>query len=308
MLLDVRHLELVQAIASAGGLSRATAQLHLTESALSRQLGALEEALATKLFLRTGRRMLLTPAGERLLSSSAGVLETLRHTEDDIRRLSADGAGLVRLATECYTCYHWLPALMREFRTRHPRVEVRILAEATRRPLEALLDGRIDLAIMSTPAKERPVREVPLFDDELVAVLPPGHRLERRAFLEAHHLAEESLILYVAPEESTLVQEVMRPAGVVPARVTQIQLTEAILEMVKAGLGISVMARWAVAPHLEAGTLRALRLTRRGLHRTWRAATLRTKEPALYLEDFIRLLSSRSRRTAEAIAGPAVSR
>ena len=62
------------------------------------------------------------------------MLETLRRTEEEIRQLSADGAGLLRLATECYTCYHWLPSLLREFSARHPRVELRILAEATRRP------------------------------------------------------------------------------------------------------------------------------------------------------------------------------
>src|SRR6188768_3050571 len=135
MTLDVRHLELVRAVAGAGGLSRATSVLHLTESALSRQLTALEEALGARLFLRTGRRMLLTPAGERLLQSAGGVLETLRRTEEEIRRLSADGAGLLRLATECYTCYHWLPALLSDFSARHPRVELRILAEATRHPL-----------------------------------------------------------------------------------------------------------------------------------------------------------------------------
>src|SRR5262249_55602115 len=108
MALEVRHLELVRAVAEAGGLTRATSLLTVTESALSRQLTALEEALGTRLFLRTGRRMLLTPAGERLLQSAGAVLEALRRIEEEVRQLSADGAGLLRLATECYTCYHWL--------------------------------------------------------------------------------------------------------------------------------------------------------------------------------------------------------
>src|SRR5688500_5477043 len=101
MAIQVRDLELVRAVAAAGGLTRATAVLNLTQSALSRQLSALEETLGTRLFLRAGRRMLLTPSGQRLLESAGGVLETLRHAEDEIRRLSADGAGLLRLASEC---------------------------------------------------------------------------------------------------------------------------------------------------------------------------------------------------------------
>jgi LysR family transcriptional regulator for metE and metH len=301
MALEVRHLDLVRVVAESGGLSRATSVLNLTQSALSRQLASLEESLGTRLFLRTGRRMLLTPAGKRLLESAGGVIETLRRTEEEIRRLSADGAGLLRLATECYTCYHWLPSLFREFSSRHPRVELRILAEATHEPVSALLEGRIDLAVLSTPVDDRRLRHAPLFRDELVAVLPPGHRLASRAFLKAEDFAGENLVLYVPPENSTLIQEVMLPAGVSPAHVTQIQLTEAIVEMVRAGLGVSLLARWAIAPQLEAGSLRAVRVTRRGLRRHWQATTLRATQRPPYLEEFIRLLSRGSGAAAERI-------
>jgi LysR family transcriptional regulator, regulator for metE and metH len=299
MALEIRHLELVRAVAEAGGLSRATAALNLTESALSRQLTALESALGARLFLRTGRRMLLTPAGERLLESAGGVIETLQRTEEQIRQLSADGGGVLRLATECYTCYHWLPSLLREFSERHPRVELRILAEATRQPVPALLEGRIDLAVMSTPVDDRRLRHVPLFKDELVAVLPPDHRLASRAFLTGADFAGESLILYVPPEESTLIQEVLLPARVHPARIIQIQLTEAIVEMVRAGLGVSLLARWAIAPQLEAGTLRGVRVSRRGLLRHWQATTLRASGRAPYLDEFIRLLARGSSAAAQ---------
>ncbi len=309
MSLDVRHLELVSAVAAAGGLSRATSRLHLTESALSRQLCALEESLGSRLFLRTGRRMLLTPAGERLLQSASGVLETLRQTEQDIRRLSAEGAGLVRLATECYTCYHWLPSLLRAFAVTHPRVDVRILGEATRHPMPALLAGQIDLALVTSPPRERRLLKlVPLFRDELVAVLPPGHPLEDRPFLRAQDFASERLILYTPPSESTLVQEVLVPARVTPQLLGEIQLTEAILEMVKGGLGVSVLARWAVAPHLAAGTLRAVRVTPRGLRRTWMAASLRAAgSPAL--TEFVRLLAAQGERAVtEVVQSPTASR
>jgi LysR family transcriptional regulator for metE and metH len=245
--------------------------------------------------------MLLTPAGQRLVESAGGVLETLRRTEEEIRQLSANGAGLLRLATECYTCYHWLPSLLREFSVRHPRVELRILAEATRAPAKALLEGRIDLAVLSTPVDDRRLRHTPLFKDELVAVLPPGHPKASRAFLRAEDFAQENLVLYVSPEESTLVQEVMLPAGVRPSRMTQIQLTEAIVEMVSAGLGVSLLARWAIAPQLEAGTLRAVRVTRRGLRRYWHATTLRTTERAPYLDEFIRLLARGAGSAAQRI-------
>lgn len=89
---------------------------------------------------------------------------------------------MLRLSTECYTCYHWLPRVLLPFQRRWPGVELRIVAEATRRPMEALARGELDVAVVSArPALAR-FRTVPLFDDELVVVLPPGHRLSRRRY------------------------------------------------------------------------------------------------------------------------------
>jgi LysR family transcriptional regulator for metE and metH len=84
---------------------------------------------------------------------------------------------------------------------------------------------------------------------------------------------------------------VLAPAGVSPKKISNIQLTEAIVEMAKAGVGIGILTRWAVAAQVEAGTIRALPLTRRGLYRRWAAATLKNRATPPYLAEFIRLLA-----------------
>src|SRR6185436_13947438 len=153
--LDVRHLRLVSAVAELGSLTRAGDRLHLTQSALSHQLRDIESRLGAPLFLRIGKRLVLTPAGERLLVSARDVLQRLDETEHAIRQMGRDGAGLLRVTTECYTCYHWLPQLLTRYRRRFPRVEVRIDVDATRQPIEMLLAGKIDLALVSTPVRDR---------------------------------------------------------------------------------------------------------------------------------------------------------
>jgi LysR family transcriptional regulator for metE and metH len=235
--------------------------------------------------------MALTPAGQRLVRSAGRLLEDIERTEREVTRLGSDDAGVLRLATECYTCYHWVPPLLREFSLKWPAVELKIVADATRRPLEALKDGRLDLAVVSTPPGDGRFSLAPLFSDELVVVMAPSHPLAGRAWLRPADFAAENLILYTSPDESTAFQKVLVPAGVVPRQVSEIQLTEAIVEMVKAGLGVSVLARWSVAPQLAAGTLRAARLGRRGLVRKWRAATLRSSPRAPWLDDFVRLMA-----------------
>lgn len=291
--LEVRHLKLVETVAKEGGLTKAANRLHVTQSALSHQLRDIEDKLGAPLFLRLNKKMLLTQAGERLLSSAPAVLEELKRAEEDIRQIALHREGMLRISTECYTCYHWLPPVLKPFSREFPRVEVRIVAEATRRPVEALLDGRLDLAITSVPARNQKLMFKPLFKDEMVVIVSPDHPLASRPYVNARDFASEHLLVYALPkEELTIYQKVLVPAGVSPKHVSRVELTEAIIEMVKAGLGIGVMARWAVRPHLEARTLRALPLTARGFHRRWSAAMIRHKATPPYVSTFVELLAS----------------
>jgi LysR family transcriptional regulator for metE and metH len=290
--LEVRHLKLITAVAEEGGVTRAANRLHLTQSALSHQLRDIESRLGASLFLRMNKKMILTQAGERLLLSARGVLGELQRVEEDIRQIALNREGVLRISTECYTCYHWLPSALKSFHEAFPRVEVRIVAEATRRPIQALLDGKLDLAITSNAVRNRKLCFKPLFRDELMVILNADHPLARRPFLTAKDFADEHLIVYSLPkEELTVFRKVLLPANILPRQVSHVELTEAIIEMVKAGLGISVMAQWAVAPQLEAGTLRAVPLTRKGLHRQWSAVMMKNKIIPPYFHKFVELLT-----------------
>jgi LysR family transcriptional regulator, regulator for metE and metH len=305
MKLDIRHLKLLIAVTEEKSVTKAGERLHLTQSALSHQLRDLEERLGTPLFLRLNKRMLPTPAGERLLASARDVLEELKRAEDDVAQLAANKRGTLRLSTECYTCYHWLPARLKEFHLRHPHVEVQIVVEATHQPLQALLNGKLDLAIVSSCPRDKRLVYRPLFKDELVALMPPDHPLAARHYLQAKDFAEQTLFLYVAPKDSDLFRLLLNPAGVTPARVSQVQLTEAILEMVKAGLGITVLARWAVSDALHSGKLVARPLTKRGMQRQWSAALLKRDLTPPYLPEFVALLAQDSGRLLESVELPA---
>src|SRR6185503_16966007 len=288
--LEVRHLQLVAAVADVGSLTRAGDQLHLTQSALSHQLRDIESRLGAALFLRVGKRLVLTPAGERLLTSAKDVLERLRQTEHDIRAMGRDRAGVLRITTECYTCYHWLPPLLLRYRRKFPRVEVRIDVEATRRPIAMLLAGKLDLAIISSTVNDRRLVSRPLFSDELVVIASRRHRFAQQTHVKIAEMRDETLYIYPPREESRVLQDVLLPAGAAPARIEEVTLTEAITELVKAGLGVAVLARWAVQPLVDAGALVARPLTARGLHRQWRAVMPRDVARADYVVEFLDLL------------------
>src|SRR5262245_6136533 len=183
MVLEVSHLRLVDAVARAGTVTRAAADLHVTQPAVSHRLRELEERLEVKLFRRSGRRMIPTAEGARVLDAARTLLLELERLEGDISAHREGWRGTLRVATECYFCYSWLPSTFKRLRAALPNVDIQIVPEATRRPVEALLDRTLDVAILFNVPDDSRVATRELFRDELVALVPEGHRLARRSFL-----------------------------------------------------------------------------------------------------------------------------
>jgi LysR family transcriptional regulator for metE and metH len=291
--LEVRHLRLV-----AGSMTKAAERLFVTQSALSHQLRDIESRFETPFFTRVGRRMILTAAGRRVLDAARRVIGEMERAEEDVRRLAGNTDGIIRVTTQCNTGYHWLAPLLAVYQRRHPRVSVNIAADATDRPLEALLDGRVDLAILIDARADPRLHLRPLFADEMAAIVAKAHPLARRRWVAA-----EDLLLYSSrPEESFLLRRVMAPAGLKPARVSFIMLTEAMIELARAGNGVGIMPRWSAQKAIASGAVAALSITRRGMRRQWMAATLAAQPEPPYLSDFIDLIAERAlpaRATAE---------
>jgi len=285
---ELRHLRLVWTVAEERSLTRASERLRLTPSALSHQLRALEAIANGPIFHREGKRMRLTPAGDVLLDAATRVLGVIADAEDRLMKCQQGRAGTVRLCTHCYTGYHWLPAVIRAFRTEHPEADVRVVGEATHRALEALSNREIDLAITSRLPERADLLVRPVLRDEVRLIVPANHPLARKPWLEPAEIAREHLFLYAGgPENSSLCVDILRPAGVWPRRHTNIQLTEGIIELVKAGLGVAALAEWAVQPYLADGSVVAKRITRKGWHRTWNAITWSKAEAGPLVMSFV---------------------
>src|SRR5918993_2170017 len=112
------------------------------------------------------------------------LVNEIGRTEDDLRMMSQHGKGVLRLCTQCNTGYHWLPPLLQSFHRKYPGVDVQIMVNATNRPIEALLEGQIDLAVVTSEVDDKRLGSVPLFEDELVAVVAPTHPFAKRAFID----------------------------------------------------------------------------------------------------------------------------
>jgi LysR family transcriptional regulator, regulator for metE and metH len=287
MALEFRHFQLVAAVADTGSLAGASRKLHLTSSALSHQLRDAEEWLGARLFQRRHRRLLLTGAGERLLESARRVLAEVARAEAGCRHDAPD--DVLRLSTGCYTVYGWLPPVLRRWQSEHPRVELRIVLEATRQPIPALLAGEIDLALTTDPTPHVRLRRTPLFQDELRLLVASDHPLAGRQHVTVEELAREHVLTYdAAPEQLDLYTRLFWPAGIEPRRVSRVPLTEALVDLVRAGIGVTALSPWMVPPRWDG--LVSLRLTSRGIRRRWAAVTLGSHAPSSPVGRFVQLL------------------
>jgi len=269
-LITLKDLQLVEAIAESGSLTRATQRLHVTQSAVSQRLSKLQSRLELTLVERRDGQMRLTPAGERLLSAAQLVRHELAATVRDLNSLSAQSQKQLRVSTQCYTCYRWLPFVISEMRSMYPLLNIDVVPEATDSPYSAIAKNQVDIAIVSNPDPSSTLTEAPLFDDELFAVMHESHPLAKHSHLPPSHFAGQTLLLYTGVKHA-IVEEVLKPAGVSDYSLIQVRITEAIIELARAGQGIAVIAGWALDDFPQTDELVAVRITRRGFTRTWRA-------------------------------------
>ena len=286
--LEVRHLQLVSTVAAVGGLTKAGRHLNLSQSALSHQLRDVETRLGTPLFLRVGKRMVPTAAGERLAKSAHEILEALASAERAIHLFAGGERGRLRVIVSGYASYRWLPSVLQRYRERHPKIEVQIPEPSAPDPVTEVLGGAVDIVIGAGTADDKRLHVEPLVRDEVVLAVSPDHRLAAGPFADIADLAGEPILVDASG------------VGSVPGNVV-IAETSATLELIQAGFGIAVVGRWVIEPQVRAGTLRAVRITRRGVWCRWSAVMLKELAATPYVRDFVALVRReiRSRSCAE---------
>ncbi|HYC87128.1 MAG TPA: LysR substrate-binding domain-containing protein [Chryseosolibacter sp.] len=286
-MIEIRHLHLVKEIAEAGNMTKAAARLFLTQPSLSHQLKDIESRLGVALFLRVNKTLVLTPAGQKLLNVAGEVIPKVQGLERSLKDMDSDSAEL-RVSTNCYTCYQWLPALMNKFRQQHTGVEIDIVTEAMVNPVESLLKDKIDVAISNNKTQDRGVFFDKLFDDEQILLVHESHPLAKKSFVSPHDFKTENLIMYQgAFEDDFFCRKILIPAGISPVKVTKMQLTEARVELVKAGAGIAVLSRWLIRRFVQGSKeVKQIRIGKSGFYRTWYLVTLTQKKSIRHIRAF----------------------
>ncbi len=273
--LGVRHLAMLGEIATSRSLQEAAARLRITPSALSHRLREAERRLGVPLVARGAERPRLTPAGERLLPVAQRFVAELDAAEQDARTPTA-AVPVVRVGASTLSGYQWLPPLLRDVAALPDPVEVEVALDVSVDPIGAVRDARVDLAVVPVRVREPGLRAVPLFGDELVAVLPPAHPKATRPWLGPRDFLDETYVADVTRREpGREFERFFAPAGVEPSRVVRAGAIEGVLALVTAGVGLTILSRLTAQPYLGAASLALVPLGSRGLRIQWHAVLRR---------------------------------
>ena len=293
--LEIRHLETLQALAETGSVSKAAERLHLTQSALSHQLRALDSHFGAPLVERNAKPVRFTAVGQRLLQLARTVLPQVAEAGRDIARIAQGRAGPLRVAVQCHNCFDWLMPAMDSYRALWPEVELDILSGFLSDPIPLLQRGEAELAIVHDEHAPQPgLRFHPLFRYQSVALMSPRHPLAAKSWLEPADFARETLITYPVPDAMLdVMKHALTPAGIDPKRRTA-ELTVAILQLVASGRGIAALPAWTIAHYIERGYVVSRPIGAHGLYCELYAATTEAGADASYIQEFIELTRRQS--------------
>jgi LysR family transcriptional regulator for metE and metH len=261
-------------------VTQAAIKLGITQSAVTHRITEAQRRLGVVLVKRVGRRIFLTPAAERLDALAMRSLAEIERVEREVAAEYGEAKHLVRFGQAVYSRYRWLPGFLKRYERSLSDIEFDLVARATFQPLQALYDGAIDVLSISGPAGISAAFEwIHLMSDPLVVILPPDHRLVSRKLIRVKDLNEERYIVQsTAREPGFERQAIGLPRTLSLPHAKEVQLPEAIIDLVQAGVGVAILPRWIVEPELSNGTLIARSLEGEALWTDW-WAVIRANEP-----------------------------
>src|SRR5215212_1493585 len=255
--MEIRQLKAFMAIADAHTFTAAAQRIHYTQAALSMQIKQLEREVGVPLFTRMPRRVVLTEAGERLMSRAQHILREHDAALAELAELAGAKHGRLRVGSASgMVSTDSLPAILKKLRKAHTHAEVSVTSGTSEELVKKILAGEIDAAFVSLPVQARNVETELLSQDQLVAIASPRHALARQRVVSAFALAGEKLILGERGGNTRrLIDEFFAEAGLKPTVAMELSRQAAIRNMVAADMGVGIVPLSTAREDVERGRL-----------------------------------------------------
>jgi DNA-binding transcriptional LysR family regulator len=247
--MDIHQLQLFLAVMDSPSMTRAAEKIHLSPGAVSLQLHNLADELRTELFVRRGKRLVPTPAAQRLAERAKEVIRMMSQIQQEFENDLSKDVRPFEFATGVTTLIYQLGRPLRQLRKSYPNAEIRVTVGVTEEMVTGLLDRRFDLVLISLPVPEQNLKLIPLFDEELLVVRPSAKSVStsRVGTLRAADLGGVPFLLYPRRSNMRLViDRFFKEINVVPRVAMEADDSEAIKRLVESGFGYSILPEHAV--------------------------------------------------------------
>ena len=260
MTLPLHLLRLFWTVAEHRGFSRAAEALRISQPAVSKGVRELEEQVGTPLLDRGPGGVRLTEAGEALAVRARELFAVERAAEEELRAIRGLHRGSLGVGASTTVATYHLPPVLAAFHARHPGIKLRLASANTQAVLEMLVHRDADIALVEGPVDDPRVEVLPWREEERARVASPGHRRARRGKPGEARDLDDELFVVREPGSGTrdVAERVLAGLGVAPRRTLEVGSTEAIKQVVAAGLGVAVVSRAAAADQLALGRLHVL--------------------------------------------------
>lgn len=288
--IDSRQLRAFVILARTGSFTQTGRELHLSQPAISHSMKSLEAEVRCRLFDRVGKSLRLTQAGEQLLMHAEKILAEMQSARERLGELGKWGHGRLRIGASPTACQYILPSVLREFKESFPQCSIQIEPGDTSVALDQLRNNRIDLALALEPHRETQLEFRPLFNDDLQFLVSPMHPWATAGRAARDEITRQQFILYAKRSYLfEMIEEYFRHEDIVLPTSIELGNIEAIKELVKLGLGVSILAPWVARKELAEESLRALPLGKRKLRRSWGILHRKDQRLSLAQETFVGL-------------------
>jgi DNA-binding transcriptional LysR family regulator len=289
--MNLNHLAIFRAVAVCQSVSAAARSLHITQSAVSKQLGEFEQRLGVQLFDRRPRGMQPTEAGRLLLGYAQRLFAIEAEAEAALGDLHAQRRGRLALGASRTLGGYLLPPLLAAYRERYPGVELSLRVENTQAIEDKLVAGEIDIGFSEGIIGNPQLSYAAFARDELVLVAAPGHAVAGEGAIALSRLAQLPLLLHEPGSGTRAVTErALEAKGLSLRPAMTLASTEAIKQTVAAGTTVAILSTLAVRADVAAGRLRVIPLRGLRIHRPLYRVQLRHAWNSPALSAFLGLL------------------
>lgn len=292
-MIDSQHLAILREVARQGSVTAAADKLNVSQSALSHTVRKFEDRYGIKVWMKSGRSLRFTQAGEYLLALAERVLPQIDYAERVLADFAEGRRGALRVGMECHPCQQWLMRMTGPYLAKWPEVDFEVCTAFRFDGVAALLGYEIDVLITPDPLLQPELVFTPVFDYELVLVVHQDHPLVAKDFVQPEDLLNEELITVpVSFERLDIYSRFLVPAHCRPRRHSTAETTDLMLRLTAAGRGVSVLPDWLVREQGSDLPILALRLGQEGLHKNINLGLRRGEERIDYIAGFVALAST----------------